>query len=328
MTNAQINPLLIQQLTGKRLAELPNSPTRTVLPGEYAQLVYKQKGDIKRHFSENYFMIKCKTCGRKGKYDVGLMLVNRDKTHLEDAAASIQTTGYFRCKHCNDAGNWELPKEFIIKSTASLFEMLLPDDTGLNAESQVTVGNSQLYDGSEHKFASDGEMHLLQRLKEDEMNSFIWNRLGNLYDKGNRQVIAAAVYEHSLTIDPKQIESSFTLAGYFLQMGELEKSTYHFKQVLLNAGEYKYLKAETLRDMLTNCLIDLLYIHQYSQGEISFLPTFEELKMAGKSGEIAGKIVDLELDLYPSEPASFYPLAEMYMGKQRSKSPKKSKTLK
>ncbi|MBN6205685.1 hypothetical protein JYK21_04400 [Ralstonia pickettii] len=61
-------------------------------------------------------MITCKSCGRKGKYDVGLMVINTDleKDNKEESNKKIQTTGYFRCKHCNDAGNWEMSADFYI----------------------------------------------------------------------------------------------------------------------------------------------------------------------------------------------------------------------
>ncbi|WP_158701645.1 hypothetical protein [Lentibacillus sp. Marseille-P4043] len=193
---AEINPLLIQQLTGKDAADIPSSPTISWLPGRYAKQVNRKKEDIEKHFGENSFMIKCNSCGRKGKYDVGLMIYNHDeKKNADDPASKIQTTGYFRCKHCNDAGNWEMPTQFSIAPMAGVLASVAG-----GMKDRFEIGESQLYDGSWHLFSSDGEMHLFNQLEEDPANSFIWNRLGNLYDKGNRPELAACVYEYSYSL--------------------------------------------------------------------------------------------------------------------------------
>ncbi|MEI3612191.1 tetratricopeptide repeat protein [Pseudogracilibacillus sp. SO30301A] len=324
MAGAQINPLLIQLLTGKEITDIPNSPTRSWLPGKYASLINRKKELIERKFGENSYMITCKSCGRKGKYDVGLMLINTDESKVEKPGNSIQTTGYFRCKHCNDAGNWEMPSKFLMASVLGLIELSIGSP---KMEKKRTFGKSLLFDGSWHLYCSDGEMHLLQLLKEEPGNSFIWNRLGNLYDKGNRPELAAAVYEHSIEIDHGQIESHFSLGGYFVQIKEFDKSAYHFKQMLLGASEYDLLSAEKLREMLACCLTELFYIYQNSNGEIPFIPTKEELEVAGKINEMKGYQVGLELELFQGDPESFYPLAEMYMGAQCKKLPKRLRTL-
>ena|SRR5690625_1293906 len=92
LSGAQINPILIQQLTGKAITEIPESPTLSWIPGNYASLINRHKDKIERRFGENSFMIKCKSCGRKGKYDVGLMNINTDK---EDPENQFKQQGIF-----------------------------------------------------------------------------------------------------------------------------------------------------------------------------------------------------------------------------------------
>ncbi|MGY0691470.1 tetratricopeptide repeat protein [Virgibacillus sp. FSP13] len=308
--------MLIQQLTGKDVADIPSSPTLSWLPGKYAMQINRKKENIKKHFGENSFMIKCNSCGRKGKYDVGLMIYNHsEKKNAGDPASKIQTTGYFRCKHCNDAGNWEMPTQF---STASMAGVLASAVGGM--KDRFEIGESRLYDGSWHLFSSDGEMHLLNKLKEDPTNSFIWNRLGNLYDKGNRPELAACVYEYSLLIDPGQLESHFTLGGFFSQMEELEKAAYHYKQLLLGASDYQALSPENLREMVAIGLLELFSIHHFTDGEIPFLPTGKELKV-----DVIEKNIK---NLDPEKIETFYPFAEMYMGAQSKKLPDRVRTLK
>lgn len=320
MPGAQINPILIQQLTGKDIMDIPESPTVSWLPGSYAGLVNKHKEKVERHFGENSFMIKCKSCERKGKYNVGMMVINTD---IEDVEKSVQTTGYFRCKHCNDAGNWEMPSQFIIASTAGLLANRLSE-----TENSFMVGKSLLYDGSWHQFCSDSELHLLNQLKKDPNNSFVWNRLGNSYSKGNRPELAAAVFEHSTVIDHGQIESHYSLGGYFLQIGDFEKSAYHFKQMLIGASDYHPINVEKLRGLMAHGLTDLFFIYQHSNGEIKFLPTKEELVAAGKMKDSENIDFYTEVNITPGDPESFYPIAERYMGSNRKKLPTKLRTMK
>jgi hypothetical protein len=37
------------------------------------------------------------------------------KNEKDSILNHVQTTGYYRCKHCNAAGNWEFPERFIIE---------------------------------------------------------------------------------------------------------------------------------------------------------------------------------------------------------------------
>jgi len=104
MEGAQINPQLIQLLSGKEVTEIPESPPKSLLPGKYAELVSRNGKKIQRYFEENELALTCKNCGREGKYDVGLIVVNDDPEKLDEEPGSIiQTTGYFRCRHCNAA---------------------------------------------------------------------------------------------------------------------------------------------------------------------------------------------------------------------------------
>jgi tetratricopeptide (TPR) repeat protein len=319
---AQINPSLIHQLTGKPLNEIPESPTPSWIPGTLGKLVNKHKEKIERLFEENHFMITCRSCGRKGKYDVGLMVINADVQKEENSADRIQTTGYFRCKHCNDAGNWELPADFYLASLGTTLGKLASFDTG----EKSTFGKNLLYDGSWHLYSTDAEEYLLGKLRETPDSSFIWNRLGNLYHKGGRPELAASVFEHSLSIDPAQVESHYTLAGFLRQIKEYEKSAFHFKQMLLHASSYTEIPAKELREILSVGLQSLLWMSLKSDGSISFLPSAGEAEAAGKKHNFQGKSSTVDLEIIPEELDSFYPIAEMYMGPLRKRLPKSLRT--
>lgn len=321
----QINPVFVQQLTDKPIEEIPQSPTVSWLPGEYTKLINRQKDNIDKFFEENNFMLTCKSCGRRGKYDVGLMVVNEKNMGAEEGEErKIQTTGYFRCKHCNDAGNWEMPNDFSLAAMAGLLSKISDPD----AEGRSTLGKNVLYDGTWHEFSSDAEMHYLHKLRKEPNRSFLWNRLGNLYNKGSRPELAVCAFEHSIALDPSQIESHYTLGDFLFKINEFEKSSYHFKQTLIFASDYKELAPESLRDFIASALQNLFWIFQETDGKIAFLPTVEELNEAGKLKEVEKNRADMEIEVFPDDLESLYPFAEIYMGSQSKKIPKRLRTLK
>lgn len=321
MPSAQINPLLIQLLADKEASEIPDSPTPKMLPGKYVKTIIKNKESLNPIIKKNHQMLTCKSCGRKGKYDVGLIVMNIEKdSKTKKISDDMQTTGYFRCKHCNAAGNWELPASL----TMSAITSLLPAG---HKQKRTIVGKSLLFDGSWHRFSTDAEEHLLKILQENPQDSFVWNRLGNLYHKGNRPDLAVSVFEHSIKIDPGQVESHFTLGDMLAQISKLEEAGYHFRQMLLYAEEYKKIPAENLREMLANGLMLLFLISQHTNGEVSFFPTLEEVQASGRN-DASWKTNDVELDLEidPNDVDSFLPLAEMFMGIRAKEIPRDKRT--
>lgn len=70
------------------------------------------------------------------------------KTHQSSSERSgiddyIQTTGYFRCKQCNSAGNWELPTDLSLKITANLLMSM-----GNVEPNDLEFGEIAIYDGT------------------------------------------------------------------------------------------------------------------------------------------------------------------------------------
>jgi predicted Zn-dependent protease len=92
-----------------------------------------------------------------------------------------------------------------------------------------------LFGGSWHRYSTDSEEYLLNLLKKDPYDSFIWNRLGNLYRKGNRPELATCVFEHFIMIFPGQAESHLTLGDMLSQISYLKNAGYHLRQMLLSA---------------------------------------------------------------------------------------------
>ncbi|WP_400243822.1 hypothetical protein AB3U99_21705 [Niallia sp. JL1B1071] len=304
MTHAQINPLLVQVLSNEEVKE--NIPTISSVPGKYVREMFNQIKAINPISVVNHQTLTCTSCGRKGKYDVGMIVVNVDKKD-GNMSDNIQTTGYYRCKHCNAAGNWELPQSMLFQALTAALPL---GDKGISL-----VGKNLLFDGSWHKHATDAEEYLLHLIQENPNDSYLWNRLGNIYRTGNRPELATSAYEHSIAIDPKQVESHYTLGLLLLDIKDYLNAGYHIRQSLLYAEGYKKLEAMQLREMLAIGLQSLLIIHYNSEGSVPFIPTEEERQATGRFSSSNGyDSIEIELDIDPNEISTFYPLAEMYMG--------------
>lgn len=319
MSNLNINPLLIHALTGEPMEDIPLSPKIAELPGKYVKLSAKNIKKIPPIYPDNSQPLICKNCRKKAKYNLGHVTINLGKykaEHAEKGDDYIQSTGYFRCKQCNSAGQWEITNEYSMMAISAL---LIASTS--SKDDRFSFGKNQLFDGSSHKYASDAEEYLLEKIMNDKNDSYLWNRLGNSYYKGGRPDLAAAAFEQSVSIDPFQTESYFSL-GQILFTIEPKEAAKQYHKMLLSAFKYTRMDVSLLRDLLSNGLRDLVYLQSYSEEEIPLLPPsslynelnmeFQEYSADVSSGEINSE--DLE---------SFYPLAEIFMGSTAEQLPGK-----
>lgn len=332
-THAAINPMLIATLTGEPLSGIPNIPTVKWLPGKLAKLIAKHKKKISPPFEANKMMLICGHCGRKGQYDLGLIAFNvgHGRSNSQDQHESmfdhIQTTGYFRCKQCNGAGLWETKDPFLLLS------WLLKATAGEEEDSSsFMIGQIQLYDGTTPRWATDAEDNFLKKLGENSQDGYLWNRLGNLYSKGGRPELAAAAYEKSIEVDPTQVESYYSLGQLLIEVDEPEAAAYHYRMMLVYARNYSKLPILDLRKMLAIGLWHSFDIHMKSGHNIPFIPTKEELEALDSFKEAAAgaehQILELQdLEVFPDDPESFYPIAEMYLGPRKEEIPPSERTL-
>jgi tetratricopeptide (TPR) repeat protein len=192
------------------------------------------------------------------------------------------------------------------------------------AEDRFTFGKNMLFDGSNHKYATDAEEYILNKIIKSTEDAYLWNRLGNLYYKGGRADLAVSAFEYSLSIDPMQTESLFSL-GMILSGIDPKEAANQYHKMLISAGKYSRMNGLNLRDLLSNGLRDLVYFHSISNGELSIIPPmhlYEELQIEFLSSEESSlELIEGEVDSDDHE--SFYPIAEVFMGKQRKDLPRK-----
>lgn len=316
MSKKQINPKLISALTGKELDSISPSPVNKDLGGKYVKMIIDRKSKITPIFGKNEIMMKCKRCGQKGKYDVGFISIDIPEKKEDIDNTIRQMTGYFRCTHCNAGGEWEDSDEVLMLSIMTLMD---PDEFS----DLCQIGKMQLYDGTSHQYATDGEEHLLQKIAKDPNDGFIWNRLGNLYQKGGRPELAMAAFEKSIEIDPKQMESHYSIGTLLSEVNDNQHAMHHFHQMMLAAEDYKQMDAENLRELLSFGLHSAFDIFIHSNGKIPLFPTTDDLLSFGK--ELDGETYTLDFEIHPDDLTSFYPIAESFMGKRVNEIPKKKR---
>lgn len=331
--HAAINPRLISAITGQDPKTVKEKPTFAMLPGQYASKVISRKDKLRPVYKPNKHYLICGHCGRKGKYDLGLILFNanrwfkngqeRQKLNFMDY---IQATGYFRCKHCNGAGNWESASPFLQLGIWGGLLMGTQSDAG-----GYSTGELRLFDGSSLRWVSDGEERFLDKLQEAGHDGYLWNRLGNLYNKGGRPELAVVAFEQSIRVDPAQIESHYSLGDILFQIGEDEKAAYHFHMMLVYARFYEKLDAIRIRDMLSAGLQNLFKIYDCSKHAIPFLPSREDFADLNGFEEMqhhaSSPVALLDFNFHPDDQESFRPIAEIYMGNRRMEIPVHDRTL-
>jgi len=321
MTKLNFNPVLLSVLTKRDLEDISSTPSVSDLPGRYVQLVSENSKNVPRAFPQNAQMLRCGNCKKKSRYDVGHITVNLNdfqKDRTEDPDKHIQSNGYFRCKSCNSAGNWEITNEYQVMLFSALITL-----TSQIEDELFSIGENQLFDGSSHRYSTDAEEHLLHKIINHEEDALLWNRLGNLYFKGGRADLAIAAFEHSLSIDPLQTESLYSI-GMILEEIEPNEAASFYHKMLITAPSYTIMDAKALRDLLSFSLRNLVYLNSASNGEISVIPSpenYEELCIdVPNSNE--SQLIFFDGTLDTEDINTFYPLAELFMGKRRNELPK------
>ncbi|WP_421381690.1 tetratricopeptide repeat protein [Bacillus salacetis] len=308
MPKHQINPRFIHALTGEGLDSIPVSPINSAVKGNYIKTIRDNRKSI-GDSSGNEFMLTCKACGRKGKYDVGLVVVNPDFQKEDEVSSYLQLTGYFRCKHCNAAGEWKDSNDIkMLALTAMMGPEMMSD--------RCHVGQNSLFDGTSHQYATDAEEHLLTKILARSEDAYLWNRLGNLYRTGGRPELAMAAYEKSVAIHQGQIESHYSIAHLLEQAGDIENAAFHYHQLMLSAASYHDVSADTLRTLIALSLREMVIINQLTSGKVPIFPSREQTEESGMSSDSEKMMKEFNHDVDLDNLPSFYPLAEMFMGER------------
>ncbi len=316
-----INPLLISILTKKDLSEIPQSPPPSMLPGFYVRQVRKNISKTDKSVPERKHGLTCTACGKKGQYNLGTIAIDMEQFLQKGDSfwhKAFQCNGYFRCRYCNSAGNWQISRQTILFVNFTLMKSAM---TGIKQD-EIVHGKMCTYDGEKFRWASDAEEHHLRKLIEEPGNAWIWDRLGNLYLNGGRPDLAVAAFEESIKHDPDQTESHFSIGQVLLKAGLKEEAASHLRRVLITANKYDRLDRSDLRDLLTETLFMLLDIFEEMPKLLEFLPKADEIIPGCLESHAPDKTVILnfrEINISLDKFEGMYPLAELYMNPKYKK---------
>ncbi|HWR43852.1 hypothetical protein, partial [Sporomusa sp.] len=318
-----INPFLISIATGQEVNSVPLRPTVATLPGKYPKHIYKYMKEINREFPENIFRLKCKACEKSGDYDLGtLVLATTDKSIVD----KFQAVGYFRCKHCNTAGEWELSQHMQTVLAGKMAAVAVQTMVKDKVNSGVVFGQALIDNEFAPRWGSDAELYFLNKLSNNPQDAYLWNRLGNIYYKGKRPELAACAYEQALFFDLGQVESHFSLGQILLECGEFETAAEHLRQAVAFAHQYNSLSAYDLREIIVGALTVLLDIYNQSGKKIDMLPRPSELAVARFTQNEVAATAKLDFEIDTNRRETLYPLAEVYLGTRRDELPQEERT--
>lgn len=340
--NYGINPMLIKVLTGKEISEIPANSSVSSLPGKCAPKIAQTMDKVIEPKAKNIYSLTCQNCGRKGKYDLGKIVIDPKKysdhssEHTSDTDKTtsnlegFQFTGYFRCHYCNSAGEWVIPSYTKTMLQVAVMGEVLSSRIGIDGD-KIAFGKLTSADGQAFSLVTDLEEYYLSILQREPENAWLWNRLGNAYYKGGRPDLAVVAYEESLKYDPGQMESHYSLGRILYEHSEAEDAAFHLRQMLLTAGDYHRIEPLVLRNILAEGLYILLDILDDVEKFLSFLPKASDFAayrvQTGSNTENSGYLCLLDMDLDFSDFAGIYPLAEIYMRQRQKELPIKEQTL-
>ncbi|WP_425061287.1 tetratricopeptide repeat protein [Sporomusa carbonis] len=316
-----INPLLISMASGQDIASVSPRPTVAMLPGKYPKLVYKHIKELNSEFAENIFRLTCGKCGKNGDYDLGTLAIPVITGEGTRATDKFQAVGYFRCKHCNAAGDWNLSPTIQTMLAGKLAAAVIKQTIETEASSDIVLGQVLIDNDFTPRWGSDAEDYFLEKLGKNPENAYLWNRLGNIYYKGKRPELAVTAYEQALARDAGQVESMFSLGRILADCGYLETAAEYLRQAVAFAHQYNLLTAHDLRELIVSALTILLAIYNKTDHEIDMLPTPNELAIAQFANSEIAATVQLDFEINPGRCETLYPLAEVYMGARRDELP-------
>ncbi len=313
-----IDPLLISVATGQDVANLSVRPTVAMLPGKYPKLVYKCMNKVNAEFPENILRLTCGKCGKSGDYDLGTLVFPAKAAEAGKAVEKFQALGYFRCKHCNAAGEWELSPRVKTMLAGKMVAALVTNPVGSDRQEGAIFGEALIDNVFSPCWGSDAESYFLKKLSETPDNAYFWNRLGNAYYRGKRPELSVFAHEQAITKDVCQVESHFTLGKILIECGEMELAGDHLRQAVAFSHQYTYLTAYDLREIIVGSLEILLTIYKQSENKINMLPKPQKqvISQHNKSQIAATLALDFEVDADRRD--TLYPLAEVYLGERRN----------
>lgn len=273
----RLSPRLLSVVTQVPLERLPTRLTPSMFPGQQGRVVMRHRQVFKS--AQPLVRLVCQVCGRRADYPLYPIAFQRE--FLENGSSlsddRIQVMAYIRCKGCNAADQLEFPDGTmpLLLRARLIGAARLPVDSDPE-NSPITYGIFEMFDGTRPATAKDAEDHLLDLIEAGSGDAaFLWDRLGNIYERGGRQDLAAVAFEQAIRIDPRQLESLYSLGLVLVEVGAVREGAHLLRRAFACAAGYRRLRPETRRWIVVEALSRL------DQFQAPFWPTADEVRMSG-----------------------------------------------
>ncbi len=256
-----------------------------------------------RHLTK--LRLKCGKCGHIGKYSAAPIYVDPQKSDkADDVSERVYYGGYFRCAKCGSGWPWEVTPDALAAITLLMMQKV-GDPEGVVA---LEFARPQLFDGSIGYSAAYAEDYLKAVLDKDPENSFIWDRLGNIYHRCGLEAEAEQAFRKALEINPTELRSHFSLGDMLFDRARYEESAGHLHQVLQLAREDREVPQNEKRDLVRAAIESLLDINTKTEGRIDVLPATDAVK-----SKSIKEVVPMSFDL--SHERDWNRLIDLFLGK-------------
>ncbi len=273
----QLSPRLLSIVTHTDLERLPKRLTPSMFPGNYSRIVMRHRRMVRS--THPLVRLVCRVCGRQADYPIYPIAVSREFFALYDRMnlAALQVMAYIRCKGCNAAEQLDFPNHRIpVLLQAQLIAASVVPADSVPEKSPINYGIYEMFDGTRPRSAIHAEEHLLDLIETGTGDvAFLWDRLGNIYERGGRADLAAIAFEEAIRIDTRQFESLYSLGMLLTDVGALDDGGYLLRRAFACAAGYRRLDAPTQRAAVAEALERLAGLH------IPIWPTADEVSLSG-----------------------------------------------
>lgn len=250
---------------------------------------------------ESKLLLICTSCGTKGRYHVGQIMIDPEVKVDESPEAGEETPswlesatvflGYFHCRHCNSPGPWKLPTrtEFALMGALAATAIL-------RKHRRIALGRAHMFDGTHLQTSALSVEYLLGLIEGAPSDSFLWTRLGNTYRNCEQDDLAVRAYERAIELNPRDVEAQHSLGCYRLWQEQDDLAAEHYRLVLRHARDANRVSPALLREMVRHALESLFELNVESEGRIELLSQTDSEAFGELDEPLILQVREFELD--------------------------------
>jgi hypothetical protein len=238
----------------------------------------------------------CTACRAAGEYRVGTLFFDpeliksifgpgrrwKNGKMVQDFDGLTSFTGYVVCRACGAGGPWHYPEKTRLRLRFLLVEGAFAQP-GEPRPYQVAV--PALFDGTPMRSANDAERHLLSLIEKSPNVAFLWNRLGNIYEKAELPNEAIPAFLKAVELDPNDAESVHSLGQLYAEGGDRDRAVEFYHRFLTVAPTAHFHNPNVKRIAMEATLETLLRWSAETKGAIKAFPPPKRDSVDGSADE-------------------------------------------